>query len=258
MKKTLVITIILLLLMSIGQMSYAAGGDIEVNFTGTTQIAQDAKTVTLTIALGEFTEIPEDATIAYEAVLEYDENIFSAAAIEGINNWTASYEEPNILGETITTGVANTEIAKITLTLKEDAAAGTTTVKLKEGKLSAGSVSQEDFDLDLNFEKEVSITIPEKSKEEENKPEENQVPSGNTVGNTTENTAGNTVANTTENTTGNNTSTPSNLTANNNGDKTAASKILPSTGAGKIALFVVLVLIVGIGCFIRYKSIKIK
>lgn len=49
--------------------------------------------------------------------------MFNSATIEGLNDWTAQYTESTkrLIGETRTKGEANKEIAKITLTLKDDA-----------------------------------------------------------------------------------------------------------------------------------------
>lgn len=255
MKKTVAITILLVLLMSIFQVVYAADPNIEVNFTGGTEITQDAETVTLIISVGAFTEMPEDPTIAYQAVLEYDKTIFSSVSVEGINNWSARYEEPNILGETVTTGVANTEVAKITLTLNENVEAETTTVKLTSGQISVASTSDLEFEFDTTFEKEITINIVEESEPEEN---QNDTPNENTAGNTTENTVENATKNETNTTSATNNTSNTTGTTTNNTDNTTASNKLPSTGAEKIALIVVLILGTGIGCLIRYKSIKIK
>ena len=99
----------------------STGASVVFNFSGDSKVTQGTKTVTYTISLGDFVGIPENAMMGYEAVLEYDSNVFSSATIEGLNDWTAQYTESTkrLIGETRTKGEANKEIAKITLTLKE-------------------------------------------------------------------------------------------------------------------------------------------
>ena len=169
--KILTVSIVSLMIIGLFQISNAAS-NVDVKLTGETEVKQDSKTVTLTISLGDFTEIPENPIMGYEAVLEYDKDIFSSVTVEGLNNWNAQYLDSTqrLIGETVSTGEPNKEIAKITLTLNENAKVGTTSVKLTNGLLT---VNDEDS-LDFEFEKEVQITIKEKEQEQEQGDEEEQ------------------------------------------------------------------------------------
>ena len=252
MKKIFISIILLLVVIAMSQFSYAA--NVAIDFSGETEITQDTKTISLILSLGEFSEIPGNPLMGYEAILEYDKTIFSSVKVEGLNDWRADYDDSTgrIIGEALSFGEANKQITQITLTVADNATPGNTTVKLKEGLLTVN----DDEELDFTFEKAAQITIAENN--EEDNPNENNVPNENATGNTDENTTGNQTGNQTGNKTNNNTSTLGNISVKGNEDKTTASKILPSTGIGKIALIVVLVVIIGIGCFIRYKSIKLK
>lgn len=265
MKKIITSIIILLMIICISQISYATES-ISLDLTMSTDISPSTKTIELTINLGEFTDIPENPIMGYESILEYNPNIFSSVEVEGQNGWTAQFTESTgrLMGETNTTGVANTSIAKIILTLKEDAPSGETKINLKDILLT---VQTNDKELDFNYEKEVKILIPEKDEE----------PDLNTIGNTNTgtnqsmenqtglNTSNGTNTNTNINTNLNtNTNTNSNSsiklqsTKGNNSDKTTTGKSLPKTGTGKIIIAITLISIIGIGCLVKYKTIEIK
>ncbi len=244
--------IILLITISIAPLTYAVGETLEINLTGTSQVEQNGNSVELILSLSNVTGFPEEQqkpVIGYEAILDYDESIFSSAEVETLNNWSINYEPTTkrITG-LIDAEIANQQITKITLTLNENVEPGTTTVRLTNGLLTVYD------EFDFEFEKEVTVTIAasDNTGDEEN-PEENNTANestdGNIVGNETENTAGSTT---------NNTANTTNTSISGNQDRTTASNSLPKTGMGKIALIVVLVLIIGIGCFARYKSIKLK
>ena len=168
MKKIVTGFIILIIAILMYQTVYATenstGASVVFNFSGDSKVTQGTKTVTYTISLGDFVGIPENAMMGYEAVLEYDSNVFSSATIEGLNDWTAQYTESTkrLIGETRTKGEANKEIAKITLTLKDDAPAGNTTVKLNNVLLTANG-NQE-----FSYTKEATLQIEAKAEEPKN------------------------------------------------------------------------------------------
>lgn len=244
MKRIVASIIILLMSMCVYQISYAVEGEnnIPVNFTGATTVSQDTQTITLTLSVGDFSGISGNVIMGYEAILEYDKNIFSSVTVEGLNNWIAQYDEntQRIEGDT-TAGEPNKDIAKITLTLNENATLGTTPVSLKEGLLSIN----DDDNLDTKFEKEIQITIKEIQDEQEgqeNTPKEDNKPEE--ASKDTTNTG--------------DTATYGNTAIAGNSDKTTTANTLPKTGMVKTATIVFLVLAIGIGCLIRYKSIEIK
>lgn len=251
MKKIISSLIILIVSIFIYQASYAADASVEFNFTGDSKITQGTKTVTYTISLGEFQGIADNPMMGYEAVLNYDSNIFSSATVEGLNDWTAQYTETTkrLIGETRTKAEPNKAIAKITLTLKDDASVGSTLIKLNNILLTVNDTQ------DFNYTKEAPLTI--EAKVEEPKNEEKNENTGSTTDNQPKQEE---TKNQSENPTSDKSNTSNefqSLTSNKNNNTTNA-KTLPKTGIEKIALIVILVAAVGIGCLIRYKSIETK
>lgn len=259
MKKIAISFIILLMAMFIYQTSYAVdagdGASIEFNFSGDSKITKGTKTVSYTISLGAFQGI-DNSMMAYSGVLEYDSNVFESVAIEGLNNWSGTYEPSTnrILGETGSNVVAeqNKPIGKITLTLKDDVQAGSTTVRLKNVEVS--TKDEKGFD---NYSVEATLTIEEEPQEEPKNetPEENTAGDQNKQEENNNNQAGS-LTNSNSNNTSNEANEFQSLTSNKTENK--AKTALPKTGTGKIALFVIMIAIVGIGCLIKYKSIETK
>lgn len=227
-----IITIILLGTINVYAEGETITPNIEINLKGQTTITEEAKTVELTLSLGEFTEIEENIVLGYETSLEYDTNMFESVKVEGLNGWTATYEESTkaLIGELSTaTAKANTDITKITLTLKDGIQAGDTgTVKISNLLLSDG-------ENDFTFNKEVTITM-----EETKKPEGNN--NNNSSNNDMEVGKNNTLS-----------------TNGTNTDKTTAVTKLPSAGMKNIFIIAIVIIgITGMISFIRYKNIKLK
>ena len=241
MRKILTSIIILLITISIFQTSYATEEEtepsIQIDFTGDINITQDTKNVTFTIELGEFIEIPQNAMIGYEMILEYDKNIFSEVKVEAQENWIVGYVKSTgrLIGETKTTANPNEAIAKITFTLKENVELGKTTIKLKSGLLTIN-----DDDLDINFEKEKEIIII--GKKEEPKPEQSEKSQYQTNDILKNNNNEKIMEN-------------ANQKQTQNQDNTITSKILPKTGFKTMAITAVSLIIAGMIFLIKYKSI---
>ena len=235
MKNKILATIlfIVLIIATLNINSFAAGEETLVNIamdfiTETTTIDKNEKTIEFTLSLGEFTGIEENIVLGYEATLEYDENIFESVSVEGLNGWTATYEPSTkvLIGETPTAiGKANTDITKVTFTLKDGLEAGATgTVALNNLTLTDGETN------DFEFSKEMTISI-EESEQEENGTNEN-----------TQNT---------------NTNTNTAMPGNNTDTTTATTKYLPAAGLRNILIIAVVVAIIAMIIF-KIKSRDIK
>lgn len=259
MKKIVINIIILLVAISIFKVSYAQSEPSEPNiplsFTGETTITQDTQKVTYTLTLGEFSGVPENAIMGYEAILDYDKNFFSEVVVEGTEDWSAQYTASTgrLIGETKTKAEPNKTMLKITLTLKQNVEPGTAYIKLKEGLLT---VNDEDR-LDVNFSKESTITIEKKKEEQEEKEEPNGTNQKQENETSNESNNGSNSNNNNNNNKGNSVLT-TNTGKNQNKDNTATTKKLPKTGIGTIAILLSMVSIAGIGSFIKYKSIETK
>lgn len=242
MKNKIIMTILIIaMILTIGTISSFAEGEanIELNLNGQTTINEDTKTVELTLSLGDFTGVEDGATLGYQATLEYDENMFQSVEVEGLNGWTANYESSTkvLLGD-VDRANPNTDITKITLTLKDDVQPGT------EGKVQINNILLTDGDNDFTFNKEVTV----KMEEEATTPAEDD----NT------NNSGNN-----GNATNNNSSINANIANNagmqsgNTDNTTVQATRLPNTGIENIILVAIAVTIVAIIVF-KIKSRDIK
>lgn len=228
-KRVVTIVLVIILMFIIGTVHSLATSNvnIEMNVEGQTTINTTNNTVELILSLGDFTGIEEKQPLGYQGMITYNDNIIEGITVEGLNGWTANYEESTkvLMGE-IDSSTANTQIAKIILTLKEGLTAETTgTVEFKDILLTDGTN-------DFSFNKEIVITI----KEEENN-EKNEV-NDNTINGETTNTS--------------NTSIKA-----NNTDTTVAKKVLPSAGTKNI-IIIGIVGIILLAVIFKIKARKIK
>lgn len=247
--KKVVLSVITLIIIGICQITYAQGENIPINLKGKNEIKQEDKTVTLTLSLGEFTGVPENAVMGYETILEYKEDIFSSVTVEGLNGWNAEYNNTTkrLIGDT-TSGNMNEDIAKITLTLKDDVEIETkvaTTVSLKEGLLSIN----DDEQYDTNFEKNIEISILENDKKQE-KPEQTTPEEDKKNEEEKKEQPKEEIKNNNDNKTTKNESKSQ--------DKTTSSKVLPKTGIKTTAIIAISLTIAGIIFLIKYRKIQIK
>ena len=242
MKNKIIMTILIIaMILTIGTISSFAEGEanIELNLNGQTTINEDAKTVELTLSLGDFTGVEAGATLGYQATLEFDENMFQSVEVEGLNGWTANYESSTkvLLGD-VDRANPNTDITKITLTLKDDVQPGT------EGKVQINNILLTDGDNDFKFNKEVTV----KMEEEVTTPveDDNTNNSGNN-GNATNNNSSINV----------NIANNAGMQSENTDNTTVQATRLPNTGIENIILVAIAVTIVAIIVF-KIKSRDIK
>lgn len=242
-RKILTIIMIIVMITILGTINSFATGNIELNVQGETTVKDIEKTIELTLSLGSFTEIEEGIPLGYQGTLEYDENLFEGITVEGLNGWTVNYENSTkvFMGET-DTAKANTQIAKITLTLKDGVTPGTS------GTINFNDILLTDGTNDFTFNKEITVTI---ENEEEDNPnqgtgneEENQVSGGNE-------------SNKVNNPTSTNISTNSTSIQGSNTDKTTASTRLPSAGLKNILIIAVVIISILMVVF-KVKSRDIK
>lgn len=229
--------------------------NIVLNLKGATTIKEGTKTVELILSLGDFTGIEGDFVAGYEAKLKYDTNMFESIKVEELNGWTVSYEPStgNLIGD-ISKIVPNTDITKITLTLKDGVQPETKgKVSLNNLVLSVEAINK-DESYDFTFTKEVNITI-EKQASEDTTQKENEEANKEVDKETNKTTNENTSENTNENTNRINTNSQ-NI---NNIDSTLASKKIPAAGIKNVCIIgIIILLIVGTIGLIKYRMIKLK
>lgn len=163
-KRKLTIALILIMILALGTInSFAADTKIEMDVQGQTTVNDTDKTIELILSLGSFTGIEEGKPLGYQGTLTYDENVFDGIDVEGLNGWTVNYESSTktILGETDVAN-ANTQIAKITLTIKDGVEPGTS------GKIQFNNILITDGTNDSTFNKEITVTV--QGEGEENNP----------------------------------------------------------------------------------------
>ncbi len=146
MRKILVSIIIILMALSIAVTAYAQEIGVNEDNTDSDEViprvevkikpskSDDGKTIVLTLELGNFTNVKDNAMLGYEAILNYEEDIFKnveAKDVKGLNGWTSTYSPitKKIIGDPIE-GEENTDITEITLHLKDTIEAENTTVSL--------------------------------------------------------------------------------------------------------------------------------
>ena len=242
MKNKIIMTILIIaMILTIGTISSFAEeeANIELNLNGQTTINEDTKTVELTLSLGDFTGVEAGATLGYQATLEFDENMFQSVEVEGLNGWTANYESSTkvLLGD-VDKANPNTDITKITLTLKDDVQPGT------EGKVQINNILLTDGNNDFTFNKEVTV----KMEEEVTTPveDDNTNNSGNNGNATNNNSSINA-----------NISNNAGMQSENTDNTTVQATRLPNTGIENIILVAIAVTIVAIIVF-KIKSRDIK
>ena len=242
MKNKIIMTILIVaMILTIGTISSFAEGEanIELNLNGQTTVNKDTKTVELTLLLGDFTGVEAGATLGYQATLEFDENMFQSVEVEGLNGWTANYESSTkVLVGDVDKANANTDITKITLTLKDDVQPGT------EGKVQINNILLTDGNNDFTFNKEVTV----KMEEEVTTPveDDNTNNSGNNGNATNNNSSINA-----------NISNNAGMQSENTDNTTVQATRLPNTGIENIILVAIAVTIVAIIVF-KIKSRDIK
>lgn len=291
MKKVLAIILVVLVIIILTITTNIKAADetsknIVLNLRGQTEVYENTKTVELILSLGKFTGVSENIVLGYQTTLEYDKNMFESVTVEGLNTWNTTYESSSniLIGELATaTARQNTDIAKITLTLKGGLNVGT-----------VGSVSLKNFDLtdgqnDFLYNKEIVIRVGESQNNENNNinddnnnnsnnnSNDNSIDKENQNGNINDNdnninNSENDGNNSDENlnkVTGNNSQNKANGSTNSfnnktlnksnvgNVDKTISTKSIPKAGIGNILLMAICITIV-VAIIFKFKSRDIK
>ena len=266
MKKTLSIILITLLVIIL------TGTYLEVNAADlctvsiTTQnptVTEGQKQVVIQINLDEYNGAGD---LGYQGTLEYDENIFENVTMTSLNDWENIDYEPttgNFLSTT-QNAQAGTTIAEITLTIKDGITAQNTTVNINDLMFADGDTSV-NFNQSLTFNFEQNTSTEEPSTDPDDKPEEQpgdnqeeqpgQTPDGdnNNQNEETPNTNSEAISNSQSNK--NDTILIEGAT---NEDRTTATSTIPQTGGISTLVVVGVIAVIGIACYIRYRTIQVK
>ncbi len=251
------IAIFLLIVLSVGFVWASVEDNCEVTLqTNSTEITQSQRQVTIMINLDAY---DGDGYLGYEGTLQYDTNVFEDATITSLSDWeTANYDKASQrIMATTTTAKAGTQIAQITLDLKEGITKTSATVSITDLIFSDGN-TQKTFSQTFNY------SFPYNAVEEEPNTDPEENPNANVLTNQVINVVTNQVVNQVVNETANTIqNTAQNITieavAGANRDQTTATTTIPQTGSGLGWIVTLGVIgVIGIAAYIRYRSIPLK
>lgn len=265
MKNICKIIIFILILMNIFAVYCLADTTFGIKLiSGSEKILKDQSEVVLYLSLQDYTK---DGILGYEASIEYDNTVFESIVMEGLNGWdTPDYDETtHKFVSTTKTAKANTNIAKITMKVKKNATEKQTEIKIKNLIISDGIDSNT-----LNLQKSFSLVANQtnNSTNEDNKENDNTKDDFNKDDqkdnqkkdqkNDQKNNQTNLDNENKEDSKKNeNTITITPEDKEKNDGTTAIGKI-PQTGGKPVIIAILSIGVIGIICYIRYRSIQIK
>ena len=270
--KFIVSTIILMLIISIASAVKAANGSLTVKITPDASKAITDQKVYVTLSLKDFNNVEITWPMAAEGNLEYDKTIFSNVSIEGLNGWSASINQSGKILLDTASVKDNTDIAKISLTIKDSKASFSTDIKVTSFALTNGTDSEDNENVNIeNMNLTAKVTVKVNNNEEDNtqKPGEDEDKTENDGNN---NNVNNEPTEDEDNKQDENVNNNQNNSGNNNeqsgtkneikgntiekvDDLTVAKDPIPQTGFNYTIVGVIaIIIIVSIIAFIRYKK----
>lgn len=235
MKKMTLISLILILICITSVYATENKFDIEVK-TSSNNITKDQKQVTIDLYLKNY---QGNGSLGYEAKLEYDKNVFESATITALNDWD-NVQYDNTTGKFVSTKAENVEnntnIAKITLNLKESVTVKETTVKISDLIISDGDDSN-------TINKTITYNFLYNVKQEETTQEKPNIEIDTNISPKPE--------------------TPKQLTVESvqktKIDNTKAQTTIPQTGPTAVGTIIAsIVILLGIIGYVKYRSIPLK
>lgn len=257
MKKICKIIIFILILMNIFAVYCLADTIFDIKLISDSEkILKDQSEVVLYLSLQDYTK---DGILGYEASIEYDNTVFESIVMEGLNGWdTPDYDETtHKFVSTTKTAKANTNIAKITMKVKKNATEKQTEIKIKNLIISDGIDSNT-----LNLQKSFSLVANQtnNSTNEDNKGNDNKKDDFNKDDQKDDQKNNQTNLdneNKEDSKKNENTITITPEDKEKNDGTTAIGKI-PQTGGKPVIIAILSIGVIGIICYIRYRSIQIK
>ena len=168
-KKTVILLIAFIFILITSNVVNAAGtGSLTIKISPDASEAIENKKVYVYLSLTNFNNVETNEPMALTGVLSYDKDIFENVTVEGLNNWIAGYNPENGNLTLDTSSIKeNSNIAKITLDVKDTSKSFTSDIKVNNITLTNG----ENVDMtDLNLNARVSITVNDG---DDNNPEPN-------------------------------------------------------------------------------------
>lgn len=203
--------------------------DVEISLEGEDTIAQGTESFIVNLKLGKFTNVEENTVMGLEATLDYSEDLFESVIVTQQSGWKVTYnvDSKKIVG-TVDESKEDVVIAQIEFVVKEGVEIGTT------GKVSL-------LDLNISNDSKLDKTVEELSKDNITLTEAPVETSSSPDVEEEE------------------TKTPTKTTDSTKNDNTVSSMMLPKAGMTALIIgSIVLVSLIGIGVYVRFKTIKIK
>ena len=217
--------------MAVSPETTESNADVEISLEGEDAIIQGTESFIVNLKLGKFTNLEENKVMGFEATLDYSEDLFESVKVTQQNGWKVTYnvDSKKIVG-TVDESKEDIVIAQIEFVLKEGVEIGTT------GKVSL-------LNLNISDDNNLDKTIEELSKDNITLTEAPVETSPSSSPDAEEEE----------------TKTPTKTTDSTKKDNTVSSMILPKAGMTALIIgLIVLVSLIGIGVYVRFKTIKIK
>lgn len=131
------------------------------------RLTDENDVLVVTIELGDFVNLPEGEPLGYSGELQYDDSIFEEVSVEGLNGWSALFNDENkiLIGDTAK-AEANLEIARINLKIKSDNVSN-----MENAVIRIKNVIITDGEFEVSADKQITINIENQMKENNNEDE---------------------------------------------------------------------------------------
>ena len=223
-----VILVMLIIVLSNVKVNAATGDSYVIKLNADKTTLKSGETITISLDVSDINIQSGDKGIgAYEGTISYDTNVFTNMKITGNDKWDTPMENAGKITSVKSDGICISEsqnLLKIELTVKDNVSAGNTTIQMKNFKASNG--------LETISTADTSLTVKIEKSDTSSNPNTNSTDSQNSTSTQKQN---NTV----------------NIVELN---KSVATNKIPYAGASKIIIyFVIILVVVGVFCYIKYK-----
>lgn len=253
MKKLLICFFSIILILSSAIISYADSLSCSVGIVcNSTKISKNTKKIEIQVNLDSYNG---DGTLGYEGKIEYDSNVFESVTIKQAENWEAvSYEAQTGKFVSTTTNAKAGNVATIVLKVKEGITANTTDVVITNLTFSDGEST-------IMLNKTITFSIEQNTEDNGGNNSGNNDNNKDEIDNNKNDNKNDDKNNGNDNNNKNdkkeNTIIVTPVDKEKADSSTAISKI-PQTGEFSIPVTILIIGIIGIICYIRYRSIQIK
>ena len=223
-----VILVMLIIVLSNVKVNAATGDSYVIKLNADKTTLKSGETIIISLDVSDINIQSGDKGIgAYEGTISYDTNVFTNMKITGNDKWDTPMENAGKITSVKSDGICISEsqnLLKIELTVKDNVSAGNTTIQMKNFKASNG--------LETISTADTSLTVKIEKSDTSSNPNTNSTDSQNSTSTQKQN---NTV----------------NIVELN---KSVATNKIPYAGASKIIIyFVIILVVVGVFCYIKYK-----